>query len=189
MRILAIDFETANQASESACSIGYCLWDNGEIIRSDEILIRPHRRFSYFNYFNIQIHGITPEMVKDADDWPAVYGQIAHMFIDSVVIAHNARFDIAVLRAINRLYGIEMNDFIFLDTVTISRIMHPFLPNHKLNTVCDYLNVDLNHHHAGSDALGCLAIMMDTMDAYGEYDVENIMELLHYHGHHYNYLH
>ena len=58
-RILAIDFETANASRSSACSIGYALIENGEIIKNEEVLINPEE---YFDPFNISIHGITEEM-------------------------------------------------------------------------------------------------------------------------------
>ncbi len=185
MRILAIDFETANGNMASACSIGYCLWSEGEVIDSQEILIKPHRSCNYFQYFNVQIHGITPDMVAFSDEWPFVFWQIKDHFRDSVVVAHNAPFDIGVLHALNDLYKIDMDDFVYLDTVQISRILNPGLINHKLNTVCDYLNVDLNHHHAQSDAFGCLAIMEEAMEQFGEYDIEKLMDLMYMHGRHY----
>ena len=185
MRVLAIDFETANGNSASACAIGYALMDNGEIIRSDEILIKPHPSVGYFNYGNVKIHGLTPDMVRFADDWPMVYWQIKDCFRDSVVVAHNAMFDIAVLRSINELYHIKMPDFTYVDTVSISRVIHPQLINHKLNTVCEYLGYELDHHHAGSDALGCIAIILDAMEIYDTYEINELFDVMYMKQHHY----
>ncbi len=185
MRILAIDFETANSSACSACSIGYCLWDNGEIVEKNEILIKPHRLFGYFDWRNIRIHGIKQSMVKDADEWPAVYESIRHCFTDSLVVAHNAVFDMGVLASICTLYDINAEPFEYFDSVLLSRVIHPDLVNHKLNTVCEYLNVDLNHHHAGSDALGCLAIVMDAMDMTGIYDPQKLVQALNIHVSHF----
>ncbi len=186
MRVLAIDFETANGSMASACSIGYGLMDKGEILRSDEILIRPHPSVNYFNYGNINIHGITPDMVEFADDWPMVFWQIKDLFRDSVVVAHNARFDMTVLKSVNELYDIHMDDFVYVDTVNISRVIHPGLPNHRLNTVCEYLGYGLNHHHAGSDALGCLAIIQDAFESYETYDIEELMNIMYMRPLHYS---
>ena len=158
MRVLAIDFETANGNSASACAIGYALMDNGEIIRSDEILIKPHPSVGYFNYGNVKIHGLTPDMVRFADDWPMVYWQIKDCFRDSVVVAHNAMFDIAVLRSINDLYHIRMPDFTYVDTVS---------------------------HHAGSDALGCIAIILDAMEIYDTYEINELLDVMCMKQHHY----
>ena len=181
MRILAIDFETANSSPCSACSIGYCLWDSGEITDKAEILIRPHRLFGHFDWRNVRIHGIKQNQVRDAEEWPAVYERIKDCFRDSLVVAHNAVFDMGVLSSISTLYDVETIPFDYFDSVLLSRVIHPDLVNHKLNTVCDYLNVDLNHHHAGSDALGCLAIVMDAMDMTGIYDPEELVKALQIH--------
>ena len=178
MKLLAIDFETANSSSASACSIGYALWDEGEIVKREEILIKPHPSVDYFYYFNTQIHGITKEMVEQEDQWPEVFEKIKDNFVDSVVCAHNAPFDMGVLRSINTLYGIKMNPFYYMDTVRLSQLMYPQLRNHKLNTMCDYLDFDLNHHHAGSDALGCLAIVLDAMDQFGIYEPLELVKAL-----------
>lgn len=185
MRVLAIDFETANSSPASACSIGFCLWEEGEVKDSREILIKPHYSVGYFAWQNIRIHGIHPEDVEFAEEWPYVFWQIRDLFTDSVVIAHNALFDIGVLKALNQLYGIDMDDFVYLDTVKISRMINPGLENHRLNTVCDYLEVGLNHHQAQSDAFGCLAILEEAMEVFGEYDVEALMDAMYYHGSHY----
>ena len=106
--------------------------------------------------------------------YPVNYGY----FRDSVVVAHNAMFDIAVLRSINELYHIKMPDFTYVDTVSISRVIHPQLINHKLNTVCEYLGYELDHHHAGSDALGCIAIILDAMEIYDTYEINELLDVM-----------
>ena len=176
MRILAIDFETANASFCSACSIGYCSWENGEIIRQEEILIRPHARYNFFSAGNTMIHGLKKSDCERADQWPYVFNEIYRYFDNSIIVAHNAPFDLKVLMSINRLYGIEMDDFPFFDTVYLSRKMYPNLPNHKLNTVCEYVGFELNHHHAGSDAFGCMAIVESVMEMLNEYDVESLLQ-------------
>ena len=124
------------------------------------------------------IHHISPDMVKDAPTWPDVFTDIAGKFSNCLVVAHNALFDIGVLRSLNKLYNIDMDDFPYVDTVTVSRVIHPFLPNHRLNTVCEYLNFDFSHHRANSDALGCIAIMEDAMNLMETYDVEELIDRL-----------
>ena len=46
----------------------------------------------------------------------------------------------------------------------MGRRLLPELPNHKLNTICDYLGVDLDHHHAGSDSRACAEILLHYLD-------------------------
>ena len=40
----------------------------------------------------------------------------------------------------------------------------PQLPNHKLDTLCAYLDIDLDHHQAGSDSRACAEILIDCLD-------------------------
>lgn len=41
----------------------------------------------------------------------------------------------------------------------MGRRLLPQLPNHKLNTLCQYLEIPLEHHHAGSDSQACGALL------------------------------
>jgi DNA polymerase III subunit epsilon len=63
MDFVALDFETANENRDSACALGLVVVENNEIVKKDYWLIRPKEL--YFNPFNISIHGITPDDVKD----------------------------------------------------------------------------------------------------------------------------
>ena len=71
------------------------------------------------------------------------------------------------------------SDFIqknyYFDTVSLSRQIFD-LPSHKLNTVCQALEVSLNHHEAGSDAYGCLMIVLKAMEVLGEYDIDKLLK-------------
>ena len=69
-KIIAIDFETANEQRASACSIGLAWIEDGEVTRVEERLIRPSEM--RFSGFNISIHGITPDDVVDEPEFPEV---------------------------------------------------------------------------------------------------------------------
>lgn len=45
----------------------------------------------------------------------------------------------------------------------MGRACYPNLPNHKLNTLCEYLQINLNHHNAGSDSHACAELLLDYM--------------------------
>ena len=64
--ILALDFETANGDAGSICSVGIASLGGGGEIEREEILIRPHDSCSRFSCFNVMIHGIRPDMVRNA---------------------------------------------------------------------------------------------------------------------------
>src|SRR5690348_16734523 len=95
MTIIAIDFETANSRRASPCAIGIArLGPAG--ISAERRLIRPP--VMAFDDFNVMLHGITPEMVKDAPELPEISADLrAECEASTFVLAHNAGFDIGVL--------------------------------------------------------------------------------------------
>ena len=179
MRIVALDFETANAHNASACSLGIAIYEKGEILDSFEWYFRPHHLYNYFT--NSHIHGIYPEDVQDEPEFVFFYDELAKILKDAVIVAHNAMFDITVLNAMCDVYGLAHFKNPFLDTVRLSRRVYPELRDHKLNTVSEYLGIDLSHHNAKSDAFACLCILLKSMERYEEYDLDRLMERLHMH--------
>ena len=60
--------------------------------------------------------------------------------------------------------GISLDrPLLFADSLQSARFTYRDLPNHKLNTICDYLNIELDHHDSLSDAKACAQIMLYTM--------------------------
>ena len=73
-----------------------------------------------------------------------------------MLAAHNAPFDLAVLGRCLRAYGVRWRpDVPYLCTCQMSRRLLPQLPDHRLDTLCRYCGISLNHHHAGSDSRAC----------------------------------
>ena len=177
-RFVAIDFETANQHRESACSIGVVVYENGELIDKFSSLIRPHFKYGFFAAGNQRIHGITPKMGKTAPCWDYVERQIHDWLEDAVIVAHNASFDVGILDALNKLYHIEHSPYRYLDTVDLSRIIYPDLYNHKLGTITKFLEIEHKEHDAYSDAYGCSMIVIDAMTKMNEWNIENLAKEL-----------
>jgi len=169
MRYVAIDFETANNEPVSACSVGLAKMEDGQVIDTYYSLIKPASR--YFSPFNISIHGIHPEDVEDAplfrDIWPDIL-----MFIDEdLLIAHNAPFDIGIVKALLAYYGLAVPPLHYADTVRISRVAFPFLSNHKLTTISRHFGFDYTAHHALDDAINCAKIFHAACDLHDEQEV------------------
>ena len=156
MNFVAIDFETANRWRNSACSVAVVEVTEGQIAGTFCELIKPP--VMAFDDFNIQIHGITPDMVADKPSFAELWPQLVTKLAGRVVVAHNAQFDMGVLRESLRYSHIPAPKFTYCDTVAMSRIMWPQLKNHKLNTVAEYLNIKFKHHDAAEDAKVCAAI-------------------------------
>jgi DNA polymerase III subunit epsilon len=170
MRLSVIDFETANRFSQSACSIGIVVFEDGELIHEAVYLIKPHRRYRYFDPMNISIHHITPDMVKNASEFDEVVPFLIPWMDNAILAAHYAPFDASVLRSLIELYQVDFPKVLVLDTVEVARKCYPRLINHKLHTVCNALEIPLDHHEALSDARGAALLVLNAMSIVEVYD-------------------
>lgn len=160
---VAIDFETANSNPLSACAVGLVVFDDGEIIFEYESLIKPPQEHSNFFEFNVGIHNIHSNDVVDAPKWNEIYPLFKDYLSDAIIVAHNVNFDLRILKALNAYYRLNLPRANYFCSVDLSRLMLPYLSNHKLNTVSDFLNIDLDHHNAKSDAIACAMIVYKCM--------------------------
>jgi len=85
-----------------------------------------------------QVHGITNEMLKGEPKPDEVWSEFYEFIAGSILVAHNASFDIGFLRHEFALLGMGLNNR-SLCILKMSRKLYPHLPNHKLATVSRYL--------------------------------------------------
>lgn len=157
---VAFDFETADSANSAPCSLGYAVVRDGVIVDQGEFLINPE---TDFNPYAVRIHKITPEMVQDKPTFPSVWKRFSEKRGDLSLVAHNASFDMKVLEKAACRYRISLpNIECFCTMLTAKDLLN--LPNYKLRTVANALNVSLIHHHnACEDAVACAAVMIELM--------------------------
>lgn len=172
MRVIAVDFETANESRGSACSVGLAWIEGTEIVRVEERLIRP--KDMRFSGFNVSIHGIFPEDVEDAPEFPDVMSEFQDDFSNSVLIAHNAAFDMSVWRATLDQYRLPYPKFDYLCTLKMAQKIWCELPSHRLNQVAKFLGHSFEHHNAAEDAKMCGRVALAAADHLG---VESILEI------------
>ncbi|MEW6182129.1 MAG: exonuclease domain-containing protein [Bacillota bacterium] len=156
MEFVAVDFETANQTRVSACAIGLVVMHKGTILERAAYLIRPPEL--RFSRFNIAIHGIRAEDVIDKPCFNELWPELKGYFEGKTVIAHNAAFDLSVLRNTLDTYNIAYPDFNCLCTLSISRRIWPHWPTHRLDYVAGQLGIVFQHHNALEDALAAAEI-------------------------------
>ena len=75
MDFCAIDFETATHERNSACELGVCIVQDSKIVETKTWLIKPPS-FPYFNPFNVDVHGILPDHVKDAPTFDEIWYEV-----------------------------------------------------------------------------------------------------------------
>lgn len=156
MNFAAIDFETATSARDSACSVAVVEIGDGRLIDSYYTLIRPPE--NRYHWFNTRIHGIHKEDTADARDFAGIWEELRPHLEGRIVVAHNASFDMSVLRACLNDFHLPLPDFSYCDTVAMAKKVWPDLENHKLDTVGEFLNIKFHHHNALDDARTCAAI-------------------------------
>ncbi|MDT8860117.1 3'-5' exonuclease [Alkalihalobacillus sp. MEB130] len=150
MDFVAIDFETANTNRSSVCSIGLVVVKSGEVTEEYYQLVKPNDM--YFDPICVRIHGITSEDVKDAPSFSDVWKDISHLLEGNLVIAHNASFDMSVLRYSLDEYRFDYPSFSYNCTVNVSKKTWHGLHSYSLNVVAEHLQIDFKHHHALEDA-------------------------------------
>lgn len=175
MNFIAIDFETANEKRSSPCSIGIVVVRNNEVVEKIHYLIKPNEM--RFMPINIGIHGIRPGMVENEPEFDEIWNRISHYFKDSLIIAHNASFDISVIRRTLELYDIEPVAFKYVCTMKLARNFYQQIENAKLSTVNRFLGYEFNHHDALADALACSNILMSISEELESDDIEEICRL------------
>lgn len=153
---IAIDFETANSKRNSACEVGIVAVERLAIVETFQSLIRPTT--GTFNPINVSIHGITADMVRNERTLDELWGDISCYFESSVpVIAHNAAFDMSVLR---ESCSCDIPVFYYADSMSIAA---PFVRGKKTLVNCaDELGICVNQHHdALDDARVCAEICIE----------------------------
>lgn len=168
---LFYDDETANN-QQRICQIGYVLTDfeGNQIGEAVSQLIDPE---SEFGYFNTAVHGIRPDDVSDMPTLAEFSEQTGfiNLLKDYTFVAHNAYgADLHHIRKSLAAYDIEMPELEVIDTMKLAA--HAGLPA-KLNDLCDYFDVRLNHHNAMSDALACRDVFFNLKKRIG--DIESFI--------------
>lgn len=176
--ITVIDFETANADRGSICSIGVVVIRDGKMFRPREVLIKPHCSCRYFSPLNIGIHGITPEQVCNAPEWGDFFPKLAPYLEGATVVAHNAAFDISVLRKGLELYELPMPSFEFFCTCKAAKRLWPQFENHKLNTLAARFGHQFRHHNAAEDAEAAARILHAMFLETGTSDCRSLGECL-----------
>ncbi|MGE7365279.1 3'-5' exonuclease [Desemzia incerta] len=175
MNFTAIDFETANFQKHSACSVALTIVRDSRIVDNYYTLLKPD---TFFNQKNIQIHGIHERDVVDAPTFAQIWPEIQPLFTQNqLIVAHNLPFDRGVLHGCLDYYGIERPSYQTLCTVQSSRKLLYELPNHKLNTVCDALDIRLdNHHNALADSVACANILLYLEEHFGTAPLKKLVK-------------
>lgn len=158
MDFVAIDFETANEKRNSACAIGLTTVRSGKIVDTFSRLIRPPEL--RFSFWNSKVHGLTENDVKDSPTFAELWPEVLPLLENQLVVAHNASFDISVLRYSLHAVSAPIPRLTYLCSVHVARCVWPDLVSHSLGFLADLLGISLDHHDAGSDSRASAEIIL-----------------------------
>ena len=161
-RYVCFDVETPNARNDRMSAIGISVVEDGVI--TDEF-------FSYvdpeepFDTFNTELTGISAETVADSPNFRELWPRIRPFMSRGILVAHNAPFDLGVLKKCLLDYGITWRERAsYVCTVRIGRAVLPDM-SHRLNDMCQYYGIGLDHHKADSDSHACAEILIRYMQS------------------------
>ena len=170
MTFTAIDFETAH--ASFPCEIGLTRVQDGLILESKSWLIKP-ACYPYMNPWNQKVHGISTRDVSTARTFEELWGELKPWMEDNIMVAHNAAFDMRVLRAALAHYDLAIPRVEYFCSVSASRKVWKQLSSHSLDSVSRFHNIQFNHHRAGDDAEVCAMIALKALEAVQAQDVQD----------------
>ena len=161
-RYIAFDVETPNHLNHRMSAIGISVIENGAVADSFYSLVDPETDFDAFNTW---LTGIDADAVRGAPNFAALWPQIEPLLNSGILVAHNAPFDMGVLRRCLQAYDISWKRSArYLCTVQMGRRLLPDR-SHKLDALCSYYGIALDHHHAGSDSRACAEILLRYLES------------------------
>lgn len=109
---------------------------------------------------SIPIHGITEDMVRGKPNIDIVLPSFHEFCEDTVLIAHNAAFDMRFLQLKEERTGIKFSQPV-LDTLLLSAVVHPNQESHKLDVILERLGISIgSRHNALQDSLATAEVFL-----------------------------
>ena len=161
-RYVCFDVETPNSLNDRMSAIGISVVENGKVTQEFFSYVNPEEPF---DAFNTQLTGISVATVASAPSFAQLWPEIEPILSSGILVAHNAPFDLSVLKNCLIAYGITWKERTrYLCTVRIGKTELPGV-SHKLNDLCEHFGIQLDHHQADSDSRACAEILIRYMQS------------------------
>lgn len=159
---VAIDLETTGLDFEKDEIIEVALvrFENGVPVEDVDYLVKPTT--ASLRPFIENLTGIYKSDLENAESFAGVAGKIYSFIGDYPIVAHNAAFDSKFLTQTFAKVGISFENHMVWDSLTVSRIAFQNVPNHRLDTLVQELNIPRSRAHRAlpdADACGRLFVM------------------------------
>lgn len=171
-----LDLETTgfSPVTEKITEIGIMKLKDGEVIDKFSTFVNPEKPIPQRV---VEITNITDDMVKDAETIDKIFPKMLDFINDSVLVAHNADFDINFLRHNARILGYEF-DFTYVDTLSLAREIFPDFKSYKLGRIAKNLGIKVEVAHRALDDVDTTVkvfnIMIEKLKELGAETLEDI---------------
>ena len=171
-----LDLETTGLSAktEKITEIGIMKIQNGEVVDEFCEFVNPEKPIPK----RVQeVTNITDKMVANSPTIDVLFPKVLDFIKDSVLVAHNASFDIGFLKNVAKNLGYEF-DYTYVDTLPLARKLYPELKKHKLGKIAEHLKIKVEVAHRALDdvdtTVKILKEMMKTLKERGAKKVSDI---------------
>ena len=171
-----LDLETTgfSATTEKITEVGIMKLKNGEVIDEFSCFVNPEK---HIPERVTEVTNITDEMVKDAETIDKVFPKILDFLGDSVIVAHNAGFDVGFLKQNAKNLGYEF-DYTYLDTLSLAKDLFPEYKKYKLGKIAENLGIKVEVAHRALDdvdtTVKVFKVMLDMLEKRGAKKVNDI---------------
>ena len=171
-----LDLETTgfSATTEKITEVGIMKLKNGEVVDEFSCFVNPEK---HIPERVTEVTNITDEMVKDAETIDKVFPKILEFLGDSVIVAHNAGFDVGFLKQTAKNLGYEF-DYTYIDTLSLAKDLFPDYKKYKLGKIAENLGIKVEVAHRALDdvdtTVKVFKVMLDILSKRGAKKVEDI---------------
>jgi DNA polymerase III epsilon subunit family exonuclease len=179
-----VDLETTGGSPRNGCAIteiGAVKVRGGQLLGELQSFVNP---LSPIPEYITSLTGITNEMVATSpiiDEALPAFIEFCGSDLGTVLVAHNAPFDLGFLRAAAEEIEMPWPDYRVIDTARLARIVlgRDEVPNCKLGTLALFFNTDVKPtHRALDDAQTTTEILHHLFERFGSLGVTTIESLI-----------
>lgn len=171
-----LDLETTGFSPrlDKITEIGVMKYQDGKVIDKFSCFVNPEKSIPPRV---VEVTGITDDMVRNAETIDKVFPKLLEFIKDSVLVAHNAEFDVGFLRHVAKELGYEF-DFTYLDTLSLAYELFPEYKTYKLGRIAKNLGIKVDVAHRALDdvdtTVKVFKVMLDMLKERGVNTLEDI---------------
>lgn len=159
MRLVGLDFETANTRSGSICAAGIAVIQDGMVMEKREWLVRPHSALDWMVPTLTKIHGINFFDLRRSPEFPEIWPVMKKLIRAGDCVAIHAPSDLRHLSAVLGLYHLSAFSFDYVCWLEICQSLYPKTRPDSLNETAKRFDFEFQHRDALENAIACAVIV------------------------------